>query len=47
MYVYTGVYLTFTTGGKIWKTASHIDFQKVYVDMDILKNSCHNYCNRR
>ena len=31
MYMYTGVYLIFTTGGKIKKTAGHIDPQTVYV----------------
>ena len=45
--MYTGVYLTFTTSGKIWKTAGHIDFQSVYVHMDTLENSRQNDCNRR
>ena len=30
IYIYTGVYLTFTTGGKIWKTADHIDFHSLH-----------------
>ena len=46
---YTGVYLTFTTGRKIWKTVSHIDFQTVYmyVHVDPLENSRQNEGNRR
>ena len=30
---------TFTTSGKIWKTACHINFQTAYVHMDTLQNS--------
>ena len=37
-----GGYLTFTTGGKIWKRAGHIDPQTVYVDMYTIKNSRQN-----
>ena len=36
------VYLTFTTGGKIWKTAGHIDFKTVYMHMDTPENSQQN-----
>ena len=39
----TGVYLTFTTGVKVQKTASQIDYQTVYVHMHTLENS---RCNK-
>ena len=40
--VYTGVYLIFTTGEKIWTTAGHIDPQTVYEYVFTPENSRQN-----
>ena len=44
--IHAGVYLTFSTGGKIRKIACYIDLQ-TYVHMDTLQNSRQNDSNRR
>ena len=48
LYVYmnTGFYLTFTTGGKIRKTTGIIELQTVYVHMSTLENSKMTVINR-
>ena len=42
-----GVHLTFKTGGRIRKTANHINPQAVYVHMYTLKKSRQNDCYAR